>query len=363
MKILLLNSILRTSEKNVISDTESIKDCMIYNLGLGFVKLGHEVTLVAASEYKPLEEEQYEFEVVFIPSVLKTLFLPSVLPFQPGVWRFIKNNRQKFDIIISSEVFAFPSLFAALLAPSKTVVWQEMTRHQRKFRKIPSKIWYNVILPVFMRRLKAIVPRSGQAYGFISRYSGNVSKVIVDHGVNTDLFRFSALKKRQLICVARLVPGKNINNIIEKFAGLLQMAGYEDIKLLIAGSGESETMLKELVKSLKLTGSVEFLGYLPHNQLNSYVSESMALLVDTLNDLNMVSIPEAIVSGTPVVTNLVPASAQYISENQLGIAKYQWLAPELKEIIDSNRDYVNNCLNYRDKLSFTSTASKLLGLF
>ena len=48
MRILLLNSILFTAENNIIPQVKSIKDTMIYNMCLGFLKLGHNITLAAA---------------------------------------------------------------------------------------------------------------------------------------------------------------------------------------------------------------------------------------------------------------------------------------------------------------------------
>lgn len=48
MKVLILNPILFTADNNVIPQVKSIKDTMIYNMCLGFKRLGHDVTLAAA---------------------------------------------------------------------------------------------------------------------------------------------------------------------------------------------------------------------------------------------------------------------------------------------------------------------------
>lgn len=45
----------------------------------------------------------------------------------------------------------------------------------------------------------------------------------------------------------------------------------------------------------------------------------------------MVSIPEAIVSGTPILTNTQPASVEYIRANGLGIVKDNWDEYDLKK--------------------------------
>jgi 1,2-diacylglycerol 3-alpha-glucosyltransferase len=360
MNILILNSILYTAQHNIIPQVDSIKDCMIYNFALGFTAQGHDVTLVAASEYQPMQPETYDFRVIFVPSALKRLFPPAILPFQPQLFRFLRNNGKKYDLIVTSEVFAFPSLLAALLCPRRTVVWQELTVHQQKFHSIPSRIWHHTVARWLISRVRRVIPRSDDAYRFISRYMSNVSEEIVDHGIAVEKFRTSETKRRQFICVAQLIPRKNVGSIIDRFHKLVLTAGYEDFRLYIAGRGELEDELKRQMQKQGLAERVVFLGFLKHESLAVYVRESYALLVNTRQDLNMVSIPEAIVSGTPVVTNRVPASARYIHDHRLGIARTEWNETDLKEIIDHNAFYVQNCIAYRQKLSNTYLAGKMI---
>jgi 1,2-diacylglycerol 3-alpha-glucosyltransferase len=362
MNILILNSILYTAQNNVIPQVDSIKDTMIYNLALGFKELGHHATLIAASEYKPLNEEEYDVDVIFIKSKFGKIFPPTVLPFQPGIRHFLRKNRETFDLIISSEVFAFPSLFAAIICPRKTIIWHELALHQRKMKSIPSCFWYNVIAKLFFRKT-FIVPRSESAKGFISKYLANVSDYPVEHGINLKKFRYSAEKKDRFIVVAQLIPRKNIAAIIRKFGKLIADEGYINFKLLIVGKGELECELKALVAQMNMEENVEFSGFKPHSELNLLIAESMAMLIDTKQDNNMVSIPESIVSGTPVVTNAVPTNAPLIHEYQLGIVEDGWDENTLMNVIQSNASYVNNCIHYRSQLSATYTAQKLIDGF
>lgn len=363
MNILILNPILFTPNNNIIPKIKSIKDTMIYNMCLGFKQLGHHVTLAAAEDYKPIEEENYDFEVLFFRSDYKKIFLPSVLPFSMDLYRYIKRNQNRFDLVISSEIFAFPSLFASVICPKKALIWQELTQHQNKFHKLPSKLWHNFVLPLFMNKINSIVPRSEQAYKFISKYHKKTSGIIVDHGINISKFGLTDKKTRTFICVSQLIYRKNIDGIIEKFYQFIQLDGYKDFILYIAGRGEEYDKLQEKIRQLHLTGKVVILGFLSHEKLSKYVRESMAFLVNTRKDLNMVSIPESIVSGTPIVTNLIPSSATYIRKNKLGIAKKEWGALDLKEIVDNNSIYVNNCIQYRHLLTNEYSAQKLMDIY
>lgn len=362
MKILILNPILYTAEKNVIPNVTTIKDCMIYNLAMSFKELGNEVTLFAAREYKPIVEEKYEIEVIFMPSKFKMLFLPSVLPFQPGIIPYLIKNKKSFDLIISSEAFSFSSIFASIITYRNTVVWQELASHNNKFFHIPSVLWYNILVKLFFRKV-LIIARSENAKNFIKSYSSLVSNICLDHGIDLNKFNFSDKKKRQFIVVSQLIPRKNIESIILKFSDFVQSDNFSDFKLIIIGRGTLEQELMALVRKEKLENQILFLGFMSQVDLNKHLRESMALLINTRKDLNMVTIPEAIVSGTPIVTNLVPLSALTIKESGFGIANDNWDSKDLKEITNNNNVYVENCYRRRIDFSTSTIAKKFIDIY
>ncbi len=363
MKILILNPILYTADNNTIPKVKSIKDTMIYNMCLGFKSLGYEVTLAAAADYMPVEFEEYDFDMKWLKTDCHKLCPPSVLPYSKELSTFLKENSARFDMIVTSEVFSLWSFAAACICPNKTIIWQELTEHQNKFHQLPSKFWHHVVAKFFMQKVKAVVPRSTKAYDFIHQFMPMTTKKVVDHGINVDKFQYSTIKKRQIISSSQLIHRKNVDGIIHIFADFHHQKGYEDIKLLIAGRGEEEMRLKKLVSMLGLNDSVEFLGFLPQAKLNEYIRESLCFLVNTRKDLNMVSIPESIVSGTPILTNLQPASAGYIAKEHLGIAKDSWGVDELKQMIDNDSLFVDNCIKYRDKLTSKHSSKMLVDIF
>lgn len=363
MNILILNAILYTAEKGNIPKIRTIKDTMIYNMCLGFLHLGHNVTLIAAKDYMPEEIETYDFEVLFFRTSCKKFFHPSVLPYLPKLSSYLRHNKNKFDIIISSEAFSLLTLQTACICPQKVLIWQELNLHQRKFHQIPSKIWYSIIIPLFYRKIRISVGRSISARNFIQKYMPATSNIVVEHGIPITKFTFSLQKKRMLISSSRLVPGKNIDRIILNFYKLHKIKGYEDISLIIANRGEKEQELRSLVHKLSISDFVQFVGFLSQEKLNEYTRYSLCFLMDTQRDLNVVSIPEAIVSGTPILSNSLPASADYIKKNNLGIIKDNWGCNELKQIIDNNSFYVTNCITYREKLANDYAAQTLITLF
>ena len=169
---------------------------------------------------------------------------------------------------------------------------------------------------------------------------------MVDHGIDIDKFPASMHKKRQLISSSRLILRKGVDGIIRNFNCLHKIPEYSDIKLIIAGRGPEESNLRKLVSDNNLTDYVEFVGFLPRHELGKMISESMALLINTSQDLNIVSIPESISAGTPVLTTSLTALSSFINTNKLGIAKKTWnenemiITPIVKIVVTSEI----NCL-------------------
>ena len=359
MKILIINCILSTAEKGVITPKKSIWDCMISTFARGFIELGHDVTLLASQEFKPTEDEDLPFEVVYFPSRFPQIFKPSLLPWPRGMRSWLKQHAPDYDLVISSESFQIPTLIASGVCPDKLLIWQEMDRHQRLLFNLPSKFWHNAIVPLFMRGV-TIVPRSEPAKRFIRQYSAHVSDVVVDHGTDAHTLYPSNEHDNAFIVVSQLVERKRVDRIISKFAQLVAQAPYQDYRLDIIGDGDQRQELEHLVNRLGIESIVIFHGFLPHEKLAMPLRRALALLVDTSNDLNMVTIAEAITSGTPVVTNTQPSTASFIANKGLGVVRDNWDENDLIEVINNYDKLHDACVREGKELTNVACASKMI---
>lgn len=362
MKVLIVNQILYTHTDGVIPEVKTIKDTMIYQMCLGFKEIGHDVTLAASSEFQPTELEEYAFPILWFDSNCTKLLPPAILPYSKALKKYLRKEQHQYDLIISKEVFTFASRWLSRICPEKTVLWVEQAFHQRKFHQIPSKIWFAVIARYWMNGVKTVIPCSESAGVFLKRYLTNTTEEVVEHGIDIQKFTPAPVKSRQLMVSSRLVKQKNIEGIIRVFSKLHSLPAYRDIILYIAGRGSEEEHLKEVARQTKCDEKVCFLGFLPQAELNRYMSESLAFLIRTDQDLNMVSVPESVCSGTPLVMNEVPLSKWYVKRYDLGIVKSEWDESDLINVIENNLYYTNNCKIYRKNLSVTSAASRLVAL-
>lgn len=355
MRILVLNPILATPEKNVIPEITSIKDTMIHTMCEALHTLGHDVTLAAAADYAPTQKEDYNFEVKFFPSQGPKA-LAALIPFSWPMWRYVKSNAHRFDMILCSETFGFHTLFAALAAPRKTLIWQELAVLQKKFHRIPAKIWYNIVAPLTMRKC-TVVARSEAARKFVGQYLPQVKPYVVEHGMDLDRFVAGLPKKNQFIVVSQLIERKNIGSIIRKFASFVKKYAPE-YRLLICGRGPEREKLEELVEELGIKDNVRFMGFRTHDEIGVMMAESRAMLVDTFQDANMITIPEAIVAGTPVITNCVPTT-DLIEGHGTGIRRDGWNEEDLLKVA-RDVSYSEACMKMREKLGSVHQATTLV---
>lgn len=359
MNILIVNPILHTSEKGVIPRHKSNHDCMIYTMARGMVANGHNVTLVASEEFRAENPDNEDFEIVYLPSRMPGIFKPDLLPWPVGLRRFIKSR--DFDLIIASEIFSIASLIAARATKAPVVVWQEMATHQRKMKKIPAKTWYNIIAPLLMRKI-IVVGRSRVARDFAARYVPVVRKSFVDHGCNSKLFFPGNESDDSFIIVSQLIERKQPLKMLEAFLDFTRRPGRGHFILHVVGRGPLLEQMKSMVRERQAERNVIFHGFLRQEEFAALGRKAKGMLINTLQDLNMVSVPEAIVNGTPILMNTVPYTAEYVREAGVGIAKDNWGADELEQMADNYDRMHQACIMAGKELTENSCARRLVEL-
>lgn len=365
MNILLINPLLYTPPEKggEVNRISTLDNTMAVNYALGFVQLGHSVTIVASEEYKPLNEKIYEgIDIVYFPNIAKRYIkrFPNGFPILKGLKRWLKRENNRFDIIISSEAFTYTTYIAASVCPKKTIIWQELGSHNRMLRQLPSKIWYNTIVRCLMKRV-LVVPRSESARIFISNYSNRVSPITIGHGIDSDAFCPQTNKQQCFAVVSQLIKRKNIPLIISKFAAFIESYAKDSVwQLLIAGDGEERQAVEQVIAELNLQQNVILLGRCNKWQVGELLRKSTALLVDSVHEYSMISICEALACGTPVITNRVPYTSYEVEKYDLGIVKDDWDWHDMVKVIECRDKYVRRCTEYSSQLSYTYLAQKML---
>ena len=114
--------------------------------------------------------------------------------------------------------------------------------------------------------------------------------------------------------LARLIPLKNVESVINATARLAAM-GIE-VRTEIAGSGSSESSLRELVRDLGLADRVRFLGW--RYDVDRLLASWDLLVVPSLEEGFGLSALEAMAAARPVVASRVGGLSELIVDGVTG---------------------------------------------
>ena len=366
MKIIIINPMLYTAplKGESIKRIESIKDTMIVNFCKGFVKNGHHVTLIASEEYKPLIKEDFGFEIIYLRNWIVKYIpkFPHGLPLLAGLKKYLNENKDNYDLVIFSELFTFHTITAAKVCPEKLIVWQEFGHHHKFLKEIPSKIWHNTVVRYYIKNKVLVVARSTVARMFVKQYCNRVSNVVINNSVDFEKFKYSRDKGKYLIIVSRLVSGKNISTIIDKYIAYDKKYN-QGISLYIVGDGPERQKLEAKVAESGYDEKIKFWGRMQQDKFAEMLAKAKGFLCDTIRELNMISMTEAIVSGTPILTNYVPHQHEMVISKQLGIAKGNWTEDDIFMLIENNEKFIENCIAQRNTLSNIYLSNEIIKIF
>jgi glycosyltransferase involved in cell wall biosynthesis len=119
--------------------------------------------------------------------------------------------------------------------------------------------------------------------------------------IDNDMFKAGSLAKhdaKAVICVARLVPIKNIGGLLHAWKIVEQQnTGY---RLLIVGNGPEEELLKQQAQSLNLQ-TVTFNDAVDNNALPAYFGSAEAFVLASFSETWGLVVNEAMAAGLPVL--------------------------------------------------------------
>jgi len=298
----------------------------IHYLSNALVELGHEVWVLARlakNKVSILDEEKTNYRVFryWLPRS-KGLFHESLIK----MMLHDQIKRKKFDIIHAHETY--PAGYWALrsLAPFKNII--AITAHGDDIQVAPE---YN-----YGKRLNKQIDRKVRWALKEGRYFTAVSSPLKDemvalgaaegsirvipNGVDLELFSgqnaFESVRP-YLFSMGRLVFRKGYDILIEAFAKIT--ISNHNIDLIIAGKGDEERNLTDLVIKSGLEDRVKFVGFVKGDEKISLVKGCKFFICPSRREaLGVVNI-EALAAGKPVVAFNVDGIPDLIKHGKNGL--------------------------------------------
>lgn len=188
--------------------------------------------------------------------------------------------------------------------------------------------------------------------------------VVLRNGVDLQTFRPPeqrdklraelGLQNKTILSVGHLVERKGHHLVIEALKEI------PDVELLIAGAGEENNRLRELVKKLDLTARVKFLGAIPHTQLRDYYGAADALVLASSREGWANVLLESLACGTPVVATNIWGTPEVIATPDAGVLADartpSSIATAIKNLFQNYPDRIKT-RTYAEKFSWDDTTA------
>lgn len=222
--------------------------------------------------------------------------------------------------------------------------------------KIKGTLGYKLNLFLY-KNFDSIVAVSKHTKNYLhSKIHHNNIKVIYNGiEVNTKHYKNSKKKGSQNIKIGiagKLIPIKRFEQMVETMNILVNKLGYNNIELLIAGSGPLESELIEMVNKYRLDDCVYFYGHL-NNIDELYKSIDMLVIPSESEGFSLVSI-EAQSFNVPVIVSNIGGLNETIVDGISGL-KYEY--GNLNELVEK----ILFLINKPDiRMEMGSAASKIV---
>jgi len=291
-----------------------------YNLARELVALGHRVDVLTSrsSGGEPPREESGGLTVHRVPSWRKgvhdcgfrgaiTFLLFALLPFS----RLTAAHR--YDLI--HYFFAVPTgLLALLPGPHRRLPYLVSLRGS----DVPGYDTYNtrlqrlhrLLLPLtgtILKHAAEVVAVTQSLKDTALRAFPAIAIRVVPNGVDAEFFSAprppgrSSGGRLKLICVARLIERKGVQDLLAALAALDNPA----ISLLIVGTGSYEERLKRLCGEMRLNGRVTFYGFCEPRLLPGLLARSDVFILPSRAEAFGNVFAEAMACGLPVIGSAV----------------------------------------------------------
>ncbi|MBI5680849.1 MAG: glycosyltransferase family 4 protein [Methanobacterium sp.] len=246
-----------------------------------------------------------------------------LLPFD--LYRLMKKiNKQNFDVI---HFQGFHPLYcmAAMLCQRKypTVV----TLHGISSVEMDYHVKRNFILKFFSKfaekfalsRIKNIIVVAPQIEEIIQKMTDSKT-FMIPNGVNIDLIKsigsFQSDKNNVIFYIGTLVRRKGLYALIKAFQEVKK--SISDSYLYIAGSGDEENELKDLVKELGLENDVKFFGFVKGDRKYSLIKSANVFVLPSFWESLPIAVLEGIACGKPVIASNVGGIPYLVNDGENG---------------------------------------------
>lgn len=245
----------------------------------------------------------------------KVLFIPQAAAFTFG---------KKYDLYWAMMTYMlFPISIARILGDRTPYVLtlQDGDPFTHVFNRLRI-IFFKPLLSLGFRHAHKVQTISNFLAGWARQAGAKGSVEVIPNGVDVEKFSNSNSSfqssnnpdEKVLITTSRLVEKNGVGDVIKALTLLPQ-----SVRFKILGVGELEAKLKKQVKESNLEERVDFLGFVPPEEIPKHLHAADIFIRPSLSEGMGISFIEAMAAGLPVIATPVGGIPDFLKDSETGV--------------------------------------------
>jgi phosphatidylinositol alpha-1,6-mannosyltransferase len=185
---------------------------------------------------------------------------------------------------------------------------------------------YPILLPiikVIWNQSAVVTAQSIASRQLIARTSPRLPVEIIHNGVEIERFAptpdlLSRRNRRQpktFICCGRLIERKGQQHLLQAAHLLIERGHAGHFKVLLVGTGDNESQLREQCNRFALQDTVQFAGFVDQEAMPRQYAKADLFVLPSYNEGMSVALLEALASGLPVVVTDTGGTSELVDGN------------------------------------------------
>lgn len=234
----------------------------------------------------------------------------------------IKKSLNKFDVLICADVFKLDDLLWASDIKKIGISWtSDIVEFQNK---------ESLNLRNIFELLVVDCDFSSRKWQKLGVSKNQIFKM--PYGINyKNTYNYNAKIRNNIISTRSWQTNYNQEILFE---AILQLKNFDPANQFhFAGEGPTLEFLKDKFKLLQSQNRIDYLGYIPNEQIIDLISKYLLYVSTSLTDGLSVSMLEAMMAGTPVLVSDIEPNVEFIEHGKNGLLFKNNSSEDLARII------------------------------
>ncbi len=231
-------------------------------------------------------------------------------------------RKKKFDIIID-DINGIPFFTPIYVKKPKIAIIHHLVKNifskELPFFFRPLGYFAEWLIPIIYRDIQFVTVSNSSKKEMIDQGISEHNIQVIHNGISLNYKEniFEKTKNPSICYIGRLKEYKQIDHLINAFELVKKDFPYSTLS--IAGSGDKERELKELVQNKKLENDVIFHGFIDEEKKIQLYQESWVFINPSVKEGWGLTVIEANACGTPAIAYNVPGLKESIKNNFNGL--------------------------------------------